>query len=542
MKNLLALTLFAFVLNAQYSVSQQTVGLFSNTIDSYDGYTMFGPIGSKNTYLINNCGEKVHSWESNYRPALSTYLLENGILLRTRNTGNANFAGGGSGGGMEMLDWDGNVIWEFTISSNTQCQHHDIEYMPNGNILAIVWEAKTQAEATQAGREVSGATLWSEKIIEIQPDLINGGGTIVWEWSTWDHLVQDFDSTKDNFGTISTSPELVNINFNYVAATQPDWLHFNAVAYNPEFDQIIISNHSFSELWVIDHSTTTAQAATHSGGQYNKGGDLLYRWGNPQTYNQGSSSDQLLFRQHDTHWIADSLVDGGKILVFNNQVGTNYSQVNIINPPVDASGNYSYSGGSYAPSAFDWTYEAPVQSNFNAPNISGAQRLPNGNTLICSGPSGKFFELDSAKNIVWEYVNPVSQSTIITQGNPVSQNSVFRSHRYPPNFSGFAGQVLLPQGYVENGSTFTCNLYSIGIDEISTNPSLLIYPNPTDGMLKIEGENIDLNKIELYTILGENVIQSVQLNNTKSTIDLTNLPVGLYLLKTENSVYKVYKN
>ncbi|MGJ8661782.1 MAG: aryl-sulfate sulfotransferase, partial [Bacteroidota bacterium] len=498
MKHLLLLSLVTILLNQSNTFSQQTVGLFSNTVDSYDGYTMFGPIGSKTTYLINNCGEKVHSWESNFRPALVTYLLENGVLLRSRNTGNSTFSGGGSGGGIEMLDWSGNVIWEYTLSTNTQCIHHDIEYLPNGNILAIVWDAKTDVEATQAGRELSGAFIWSEKIIEIQPDLINGGGTIVWEWSTWDHLVQDFDSSKDNYGTVSTSPQLVNINYSFVNQQQPDWLHFNSVAYNADFDQIIISNRNFSELWVIDHSTNTLEAASHTGGQYNKGGDLLYRWGNPQTYNQGTASDQLLFRQHDTHWISDSLTDGGKILVFNNQIGSNYSQVNVINPPVDPNGNYMYSGTSYLPLAFDYTYEAPIPTDFNAPNISGAQRLPNGNTLICDGPSGKFFEVDSAGNEVWNYISPVTQNGIVAQGDPISQNSVFRAYRFAPTFSGFAGHNLIPQGYIENGSTFTCNLYSVGVDENSLINSINIFPNPTNGILKIQGENLNIEQLEIF--------------------------------------------
>lgn len=213
MKNVKILFLWTFCLGTNSLLAQQTVGLFSNTIDAYNGYTLFAPMTSTTTYLINNCGEKVHSWNATDKPGLSAYLLENGSLLRTINTGNTTFTAGGSGGGMEMLDWNGNVRWNYTISNALECQHHDIAYLPNGNVLMVVWDSKTAAEATQAGRTTSGATLWSEKIIEIQPDTINGGGTIVWEWKAWDHLVQDADSTKDNFGNVSASPELVNVNF-----------------------------------------------------------------------------------------------------------------------------------------------------------------------------------------------------------------------------------------------------------------------------------------------------------------------------------------
>jgi hypothetical protein len=511
--------------------AQQTVGLFSNTINSYNGYTLFAPIASTTTYLIDNCGEKVHSWSSTFKPGLSVYLLENGTLLRTRNTTNTTFSSGGSGGGIEMIDWNGNVIWEYTISSSLECQHHDIEYLPNGNILVVAWDSKTQAEADQAGRTTSGTTLWSEKIIEIQPDLINGGGTIVWEWKAWDHLVQDSDNTKDNFGTVSSSPELLNVNFTSGNPSAEDWLHVNSIDYNTEFDQIILSSHSFSEVWIIDHSTSTADAASHSGGNNNKGGDLLYRWGNPQTYNQGTVADQLLFKQHDPNWISDSLTDGGMIMVFNNQVGSpsSHSEVNIINPPVDMNGNYSYAGLAYSPSSFQWSYQSSTPTNFYASNISGAQRLPNGNTLICNGPSGTFFEVDYSGNTVWEYINPVSQSGIATQGSTVNQNNVFRSYRYPINYSGFSGHPLTPQGYIESGSTFSCALFTTGMNDQSLKIETTLYPNPAQNSITIAA-SIQLKSISIYNVIGELIVE--QLTTEKSsTINTTELPNGIYIAK-----------
>ncbi len=63
---------------------QQTVGLFTNTTEAFDGFTLFAPIKSTETYLINNCGEKVHSWSSQYQPGLSCYLLEQ--LISTLQT------------------------------------------------------------------------------------------------------------------------------------------------------------------------------------------------------------------------------------------------------------------------------------------------------------------------------------------------------------------------------------------------------------------------------------------------------------------------
>ena len=453
--NYLRLFFLLFFIN---TYPQQTVGLFTNTTETFDGYTLFGPQDSRETYLINNCGEQVHSWTSTYLSGLSSYLLEDGTLLRT---GRVTGMGGGSGI-VELLDWDSNVIWSHSVSSTHGRQHHDIELLPNGNILLIVWDERTQVEVIQAGSSTNQASINSEQIIEIQPDLVNGGATVVWEWKAWDHLIQDANNTLDDFGIVADHPEKIDINF--LNHNNSDWLHFNGIDYNAEFDQIIISNHNFSEFWIIDHSTTTAEAASSSGGTFGQGGDLLYRWGNPQAYDQGTVNDQKLFLQHHTHWVEDGLPDAGKIILFNNQAGTpnnqNYSTVDVMNPPVDSNGFYTYNGGAFGPTDFDWTHQAANPTDFFSNIISGVQRLPNGNTLICEGVGGRFFEIDTNGTTVWEYINPVNGDGPMTQGDVATGNNVFRCTRYAPDYAGLSGQTLTPQGYIEIGSTFTCETTS----------------------------------------------------------------------------------
>ena len=134
---------------------------------------------------------------------------------------------------------------------------------------------------------------------------------IIWEWNLWDHLVQDFDSTKNNFGIIENHPELLNINY-YNGNGKKDWMHCNSIDYNESLQQIVIGSRSMSEFYIIDHSTTTTQASSSSGGIYGRGGDFLYRWGNPQVYNKGNSSNRRLFGQHDVQWIEDGLADEKK--------------------------------------------------------------------------------------------------------------------------------------------------------------------------------------------------------------------------------------
>ena len=124
----------------------------ANRTGSCNGYTLFGPSQSTTTYLIDNSGAVIHTWPSGYKPGEAVYLLEEGNILRTIKLGNA---GGGTGGGVETIAWDGTVTWHFEYLSSTFLSHHDIEPLPNGNVLIIAWDFKTFAEAVAAGRDPS---------------------------------------------------------------------------------------------------------------------------------------------------------------------------------------------------------------------------------------------------------------------------------------------------------------------------------------------------------------------------------------------------
>jgi len=146
--------------------------------------------------------------------------------------------------------------------------HHDVKTLPNGNVLLIAWEIKTLYEAIVAGRNpnyVSDQGLWPDHVIEVEPTGPTSGD-IVWEWHVWDHLIQDFDPTKENYGVVGDHPELVDIN--YGASQKLDIMHTNSIDYNEDFDQIMVSVCFYNEIWVIDHSTTTEEAAGHTGGEW----------------------------------------------------------------------------------------------------------------------------------------------------------------------------------------------------------------------------------------------------------------------------------
>ncbi len=388
-------------------------------------FNLFAPLRSTTTYLMDNDGNIVHTWASDYTLGNSVYLLENGNLLRTGNTKSKSFEAGGAGGIVQEIGPDGTAVWEFEYDSDQVRLHHDVESLPNGNVLMIAWERKTEAEAIAAGRAPSllnDSELWPDHIIEVSPS----SGAIVWEWHVWDHLIQDHDPTKENYGVVADHPELIDLNFSTGGPPgDADWNHTNSIDYDESLDQILLSVRNFGEIWVIDHSTTSAEAAGHVGGDRGKGGDLLYRWGNPQAYDAGSTADQQLFVQHDAQWIPTGYPGEGNILVFNNGTGRpggNYSSVDEIVPPVDGSGNYT----SYGPAAPVWTYVADNPTDFYAERISGAQRLDNGNTLICDGPNGDFIEVTPENEIVWTY-------------DYTSQ--VFRVTRYVSSYPGLSAIV-----------------------------------------------------------------------------------------------------
>ena len=382
--------------------------------DIFEGYTLFTP-GAGNggpctTYLIDNNLNNIQTWNHSRSPASMPYLIagdepgwENTLLIYPYRVNNPTMQAGGVGGAFEVLTWDGDLVWEYELSNTDYQHHHDIEPLPNGNILMIAWERKTAEEAYAAGRTSLNDNplneMWSSSIFEIQSDG-NGGGEIVWEWHLWDHLIQDENPDSDNYGIVGNHPELFDINKGWLGGGGPqggnaDWMHLNTISYNIEYDQIVISSHRVDEIFVIDHSTTIEEAASHSGGNYGKGGDFLYRWGNPQNYDRGNNSDNLIGHQHSINWIPDGYPGEGNFILFNNDG----NEAIEFSPPIDEDGFYIIEDGQpYGPDNIVWSspyYSTDMQG--------GAFRLPNGNTLITDCDSANIEEVTESGSIVWSY-------------------------------------------------------------------------------------------------------------------------------------------
>ena len=283
---------------------QNTVGLISiDQPKTIGGYNLIYPENQPNVFLLNECGEVVNIWEDENHtgPGKTAYLLEDGRLLKSKTSSliiGPTFGIGGSGGFVELYSWDNDLLWSYLVADSLNRQHHDVLFMESGNVMMIVWERKSYAEIVENGFDIlsnSQESLWPDYILEIDPTT----NEHVWEWHAWDHLVQDFDSTKLNYGIVSDHPELIDPNYQEFSGNRDDFMHSNAIDYDPIKDQVILNVRNYNEVWIIDHSTTTAEAAGHTGGNSGKGGDLLFRWGNPKAYKMGGGEDRQLFLQHD---------------------------------------------------------------------------------------------------------------------------------------------------------------------------------------------------------------------------------------------------
>jgi len=527
---------------------EQTVGLLSYKKHlASEGYTLFFPRNQSTVFLINNCGEIMHQWEDNeiYVPNNAVYLLEDGSLVKCKK----NFTGftGTEGAGffVEIRSWENDLIWSYQSQTPQERLHHDIEVLPNGNILMIAWEIKSGEDAIANGRleeYLSTGVLFPDYIFEINPVT----NEKVWEWHVWDHLIQDVDDSKLNFGVVSDHPELVDINYVENTGTQDwDWLHVNAIDYHEGLDQIMLCVPYFNEIWIIDHSTTTAEAAGHQGGLSGKGGDILYRVGNPQSYKRGDENDKILFFPHDTHW-ANKFIEPdhpnyNDILVFNNKIQEDVSTMEIFDNPWDEiSASYPLVDEVYEPTMFENSITHPTPTEFYSRGLSGVQVLPNGNILGCSGGQGYFMELSPDNEIVWEYKVPMRNGARVPQGTQVNywENLTFRAFKYPLGYAAFEGRDLSIKGHVELDPNISY------CDSLTSNKNILeleikMFPNPVNSELNIKWSSSQVKSIEVYNLLGIK-LESLKPSGHSIVINTEGFPSGIYLVSLNGENYSQF--
>jgi len=481
-------TLYILLLFPLFTFSQiNTIGtIVYNTEATDGGFNLIYPHNQPDAFLLDMCGNVVHKWENpdSLRPANVIYILENSDVMITYRPASfeadAIWAGGG-GATIERRTWDNEPIWSFTRNDAEYRLHHDIQPMANGNVLVTAWEQRDSLECIESGRDpesLTSAGMWSEVVWVIAPTS-DGNAEVIWEWAVWDHLIQDFDSTKSNYGVIADNIDKIDINFGSGLNQAADWLHINAIDFDEYSQHIMLSVPTFNEIWLVDYNNTTP-------------GELKWRWGNPMAYDRGDSSDTKLGFQHHTHWLDMSLStnnpDYGKIGLFNNRVQGDSSEYSTINTLLLIYDEYENeyivdnSTGTYLPTDFDWTFESPNPSTIYSNIVSSFQRLENGNSLICSGKSGDSREYTQDGELVWHYktpllnqlgtANPQSQGTVLSP----FQNLTFRASRYPADYPAFEGIDFVADFPIELNPTplescvldceFTLSLDTISFDTL----------------------------------------------------------------------------
>jgi hypothetical protein len=371
--------------------------------------------------------------------------------------------------------------------------------------------------------------------------------------------VQNVNPAKANYySSIIDHPELLNINYN----TQKDWMHMNGVDYNPILDQISFSSHNLNELYIIDHSTTTAQAASHSGGNSGKGGDILYRWGHPVNYNATGAS--ILNITHDAHWIPEGVPNAGRLVGFNNRgVSNNQSSVDQIDVP-RVGYNYSHTAGTaYLPS----TYTSRLACNGYSSNMGNSYQLPNGNQLVCVATSGLIYEVDPAGVTIWSkqltgsvpqsfrydtcYANNLAPTIPIISSAGANSLSASIADSYQWYFNGdlLTGETNQTINCTQSGiylvritqapsCSFSYSVgYNLSLTGISTSDNdikgVSFFPNPATDLIKVGGlEKVNDNyTINLLNLEGRLLFTAINIQEI-STVNLSN---GCYLisLKTD---------
>lgn len=359
-----------------------------------DSYVLAVENGSKKSYLLDKTGNIVYEWNFDLYSGNDVELLPDGRILGIFKVIEPNFSFGGYGGIIRIYSSDRNIEWEYRYASSEYIAHHDVDMVPNGNVLILAWQRIDLETAKKNGVKFDDI-VYPESLIEVNPE----SNEVVWEWHSFDHIVQDEFPNLSTYGIINENPQLIDVN--YGKKNNGDLMHCNGIDYDVHKDVIYLSSNKYSEVWVIDHSTTTAQAKTGTGGNYNKGGDLVYRFGNPEAY-RNVYGKRLFYKNHFPNFLEDGVAGAGNVLILNNGTDIKQSSVYELKMP----DNFNLKVDEDNEPQIAWSFRDTALFN---QNIGGAVRLKNGNTLICEGDYG-FWEVTPDGKIAWKYNGAVDVS------------------------------------------------------------------------------------------------------------------------------------
>ena len=421
----------------------------------------------RTTYLVNQCGDIINQWEHDNRAGYTARLMDDGNMMRAEYVDFGCCDQTSRGGRLQILDWDQNVLWDYLVAKETETHHHDYIIMPSGNIMHLGWEVLDRAAMDELGIQPGPNELWAEFVREVRP-IGRDSYELIWEWNLKHHLIQDRDSDQANYRP-SIEDHLGKVDPHKMNTPREGKWHVNALEYDPVRDVVMINSRDNREFWILDHSTTIEEATGDEGGRAGKGGQILFRWGNPSAYGRGDVGDIQMFGSHGLTIIPEGQRFENYILFFNNDqispTQQRFSTVELIKPLLDADGNYVLDADStYMLEDHIIVYgeDQDTQPLFS-PFMSNAEQLETG-YLINEGSRGRIFEINEDKEVVWEM-----RSTFFS-------DDVFRAYSYPLDFIGFEGRDLSPISTEFHADGFElCDTPSSTDDPIS---ALRLYPNP----------------------------------------------------------------
>ena len=510
-----------FLLMTNISMAQSDLGVKHNTDEAFDGYVLFE--NTANTYLINNCGEVLNTWVGINQTDNHTKFTVDGTMMYIKNNA------------VYEVDWNGNVVNLVTHGDPDLLLEYESILLPNKNYLCVARRAFTISQFMAEGYD-PGFALPSQ--VDVVVELDRTTGEIVWEWNIIDHVIQQRDPNMNNYGILSENPQLINTD----AVNTVDWnftesFMINGMDYNPELDQIVLSVRKIGEIVVIDHSTTTEEAAGSTGGRYGKGGDILYRWGNPMNYGRGTADDRILYFQHNPNWVTDG-PHKGKVIMFNNglarpNTSIDYSSIPMITTPVDENGHYTIDDElAFEPAVPQINYDRnDTDTQFFSGYTSGAEVMPNQNIYVTLGQEGKLFEINPQGEVVWEYLVKWD-------------DYIFRSEKYSKDHPIFEGKDLSPTGTVEvPSSSYNCELYTSvqeteDLEDIDLSQNF--YQPEIIKLINLKARQL---RLDILNVNGQ-IVQSMLLQETEKEIILDNYLSGYYIARVtdlQNQLQKSFK-